>query len=32
MVITLKNTHLWYDNYQTFHKVHKLIPIMESYF
>jgi len=23
MVITLKNIHLWYDNYQTFHMAHK---------
>jgi hypothetical protein len=23
MVITFKNTHLWYDNYQTFHVAHK---------
>jgi hypothetical protein len=30
MVITLKKTHFWYDNYQIFHMVHKLITISNS--
>jgi hypothetical protein len=28
MVITPKNTRLWYDNYQTLHMTHKFIPII----
>jgi len=28
MVITLKNTQLWYDIYQTFHMTPKFIPII----
>jgi hypothetical protein len=28
MVRVFKNTHLRYDDYQTFHMVHKLIPII----
>ncbi len=28
MDITLKKTHLQFDNYQTFHMVHKAIPLI----